>query len=55
MTLVSINEIGRDFQFTEKALLKTYLEFQPEHDTDERGEGKNIHGPNEKGVESRNI
>lgn len=51
---MSINEIGRDFQFTDKALL-TYLEFQPKHDTDERGEGKNIHRPNEKGVEGRNI
>lgn len=37
---MSIIEIGRDFQFIDKALLKTYLEFQPEHDTDERGEGK---------------
>lgn len=52
---MSINEIGRDFQFTDKALLKTYFVFQTEHDTDERAVGKYIHRPNEKGVESRNI
>lgn len=54
---MSINEIGRDIEFTDKAFLKTSLEFQsdPWHCSEERSEEKNIHRSNEKGVQSRNI